>query len=76
MCVYVDDSQLEAALSTVSSRSDVAKCFVIGGGQIYKEALALPQCEKIYRTLVHGDFECDTFFPDIPSNCGCPLPAP
>eukprot|EP00281_Chroomonas_sp_CCMP1168_P021164 CAMPEP_0206237660 /NCGR_PEP_ID=MMETSP0047_2-20121206/14386_1 /ASSEMBLY_ACC=CAM_ASM_000192 /TAXON_ID=195065 /ORGANISM="Chroomonas mesostigmatica_cf, Strain CCMP1168" /LENGTH=488 /DNA_ID=CAMNT_0053662115 /DNA_START=84 /DNA_END=1550 /DNA_ORIENTATION=- len=59
---------LSSALSAVSKRSDVAHCFVIGGGEVYKEALALPQAAKVYRTLVHGDFECDTFFPTIPSH--------
>jgi hypothetical protein len=61
--------QLNSALETASGRNDVAKCFVIGGGQIYKEALELPECDKIYRTLVHGNFDCDTFFPSIPAAC-------
>jgi dihydrofolate reductase len=35
--------------------------FVIGGGQIY--AQALPQADCIYLTRVHILCECDTFFP-------------
>ncbi len=34
---------------------------VIGGGQIYKEAL--PLCDKIYLTEIELDIEGDTFFP-------------
>jgi len=37
--------------------------FIIGGGEIYK--LALPKAEIIYRTLVFGEWEADTFFPEI-----------
>lgn len=37
-------------------------CFVIGGADIYEQAL--PIAEKLYLTLVDGDFEADTFFPD------------
>lgn len=38
--------------------------FVIGGGQIYREAL--PYVQRLYLTLVHGTFpEADTFFPTI-----------
>ena len=36
--------------------------FVIGGGQIYQQAL--PFTDKLYLTIVEGDYNCDTFFPD------------
>ncbi len=37
--------------------------FVIGGGQIYQEAL--PYAQKIYLTIVQQTFpDADTFFPD------------
>jgi dihydrofolate reductase len=38
-------------------------CFVIGGGEIYKQTLDV--AEKIYLTEVDGDFYGDTFFPEI-----------
>lgn len=37
-------------------------CFVIGGAEIYTHAL--PVAERIYLTLVDGEFEADTFFPE------------
>ena len=40
-------------------------CFVIGGGEIYKQSLSYSQ--KIYLTLIDKDFEGDTEFPEINS---------
>ncbi|WP_100610874.1 dihydrofolate reductase [Confluentibacter lentus] len=37
--------------------------FVIGGGEIYKQAIAI--ADKIEITRVHEAFEADTFFPEI-----------
>lgn len=39
--------------------------FIIGGGQIYKEALEKKIIDKIYITHVHEHFTADTFFPEI-----------
>lgn len=36
--------------------------FIIGGGQIFYETLQ--KADKLYLTLVEGDFGCDAFFPD------------
>ncbi len=51
----------EAALSGVPDSVD--RMFVIGGGMIYEQAIAQPECENIYFTQVKADFDCDTFFP-------------
>tara|TARA_B100001063_G_scaffold31969_1_gene25152 strand:- start:1559 stop:2068 length:510 start_codon:yes stop_codon:yes gene_type:complete len=37
--------------------------FIIGGGEIYK--LFLSHADSIELTRVHGNFEADTFFPEI-----------
>lgn len=37
--------------------------FIIGGGEIYK--MGMEYAEKIELTRVHGEFEADTFFPEI-----------
>ncbi len=39
--------------------------FIIGGGQIYKEALEKNMIDKMYITHVHEHFTADTFFPSI-----------
>ncbi len=38
--------------------------FIIGGGQIYKEAIEKGLVNKLYLTLVDREFDADTFFPD------------
>ena len=42
---------------------DDSQPYVIGGGEIYK--ISLPYADKIELTRVHGEFEADTFFPEI-----------
>lgn len=42
---------------------DAPRCFVIGGGQIYREAIA--DADVLYVTEVHASFEADTYFPEI-----------
>ncbi|KAI8109843.1 hypothetical protein M9434_001122 [Picochlorum sp. BPE23] len=39
--------------------------FVIGGGEVYKEALASPLLSAIHLTRVEGDVDCDTFMPEV-----------
>ncbi|KAI1003993.1 hypothetical protein K3495_g4215 [Podosphaera aphanis] len=53
----VDDAVCAAA------GAGVGRTFVIGGGQIYAAALAIPAARRILLTRVLSDFECDTFFP-------------
>lgn len=40
--------------------------FIIGGGMIYNEFM--PLANKIYLTIVHKEYEGDTFFPEIDYN--------
>ncbi len=53
-------NNLEDALD--ASRTD-KQPFIIGGGEIYKQALNL--ADKLEITRVHANFEADTFFPEI-----------
>lgn len=41
----------------------VESVYVIGGTQIYQQAVQHPQCRKIYLTQILHSFDCDTFFP-------------
>lgn len=45
----------------------IEKVFVIGGGQILREALNAPGCDAIHITEIETSFECDTFIPAIDS---------
>jgi len=40
-------------------------CFVIGGGEIYKQSLIY--ADKIYLTEIDEDFDGDTYFPELGS---------
>ena len=51
---------LEEAIAKFSADEEV---FIIGGAQIY--AQALPLVDKLYLTIVHRDYEGDTSFPEI-----------
>lgn len=53
-------NQLGDAISLCTDEKDV---FIIGGAEIYKQALSL--CNQIYLTRVHENFEADVFFPEI-----------
>ncbi|KAF8406467.1 hypothetical protein HHK36_008554 [Tetracentron sinense] len=46
----------------------IEKVFVIGGGQIFREALNAPGCDAIHITEIETNIECDTFIPFIDSS--------
>ncbi|MDF2432594.1 MAG: dihydrofolate reductase [Mucilaginibacter sp.] len=53
----------EAALSLCAGEQEV---FIVGGAEIYKQALKLTN--RIYLTIVHAEFDGDSFFPEIDKN--------
>lgn len=53
---------LDAAIGE-ARKTDGKEAFVIGGGQIYAESMAI--ADKIYMTRVHTVIEGDTWFPVI-----------
>jgi dihydrofolate reductase len=54
---------LDEALARASRRR-VARVFVIGGAEVYAEAITRPQCRDIFLTRIGAVFDCDAFFPD------------
>ena len=54
----------------------VETVFVIGGGQVYEEAVKNEHCRKIYLTQILSKFNCDTFFPDFQRTFGQILVSP
>lgn len=64
-------NSLEEALRLVSlehgrnfeENQDEVEVFIIGGGEIYKQAL--DKANKIYLTQIDQSFDADTFFPNI-----------
>lgn len=39
--------------------------WVVGGVQVYKDALKHPWCDLVYLTDVMAEFDCDVFFPEF-----------
>jgi len=48
-------------------KEKIEQVWIIGGASLYKSALNNVNINNIYLTRVDDDFECDTFFPLIPS---------
>jgi dihydrofolate reductase len=54
----------DEALTELAADGSVRNVYVVGGGEIYREALSRPECRRIYLTSIDAEFPCDTFFPD------------
>jgi dihydrofolate reductase len=48
---------------TLAAQTDAKEIFIIGGAEIFRSAL--PSANRIYLTLVHGNFDGDAFFPEM-----------
>lgn len=58
---------LDAALSQarhIAQQKNLDEVFIIGGGQIFKQAIEEGLVDRLYLTVVKGEYEADTFFPD------------
>ena len=58
---------LETCLETLKEQyfHKINKIFIIGGEQLYNEAIAHPMCHQIYLTKIPGHYICDKYFPVI-----------
>jgi len=56
----INVANVEEIRASRSARSK--EIFFIGGGQIYTQAL--PYADRLYLTLVDGEYQADTYFPD------------
>lgn len=54
-------SSLDDAIDEAKKENN-NEIFVIGGGQIYSQAIGI--ADKLYLTIVHKEIDGDTFFPD------------
>ena len=61
-------TSLKDAVAELHRDESIREIFVIGGAQIYAEALTLPGCERIYLTAIEASYPCDAFLPEIPSS--------
>ena len=61
-------TSLEQAMAKIEARSDVGSTFVIGGGEIYSQAVESGLVSRVVYTNVKGlpdDAEFDAFFPEM-----------
>jgi dihydrofolate reductase/thymidylate synthase len=61
-------ASLEDALQQLGERDDIDRAFVIGGAEIYRLAIAMPECRRVYLTRVEGRHDADAFFPPLPDD--------
>jgi dihydrofolate reductase len=55
---------LEKALEKAKEFEGADEIFIFGGGQIFTEAIEKGLVDRLYLTLVKGEYDADTFFPD------------
>jgi len=60
--IWVDS--IESAIEKAKKQKGSNEIFVIGGGQIFEEAIEKSLVDKLYLTVVEGDYDADTFFPE------------
>ncbi|MGH1470499.1 MAG: type 3 dihydrofolate reductase [Cellvibrionaceae bacterium] len=60
---FNDALQIGASFALNDKSEEV---MVIGGAQIYNEAL--PKAQRVYLTRIHAEFVGDTFFPELDEN--------
>ncbi len=57
-------SNLDKALESLTSLR-VDRVFVIGGAEVFKQAMVHKNCGLLYLTEIMQTFDCDTFLPDF-----------
>jgi len=62
---FLKAKSLNDALNLCNKLPNVENIFVLGGGEIYKEAINHNMLQYVYLTLTDKDFGCDVFFPQI-----------
>lgn len=62
---YLASSFTDAVRLSVTI-ADVADVFIFGGALIYQQALEQLVAHELLVSVVTGDYQCDTFFPELP----------
>lgn len=52
-------------------KQDFAEVWIIGGTEVYRSALHNLPIDELHVTEIQKEYECDVFFPDIPSGFIC-----
>ena len=54
----------EVAIEFAKTKPGGEEVFIFGGGQLFKETMDKDLVDRLYLTVVKGDYEADVFFPD------------
>lgn len=57
-------SSLEEGIEEAKKAEGSDEIFIFGGGQIFTEAIEKDLIDRLYLTIVKGDYNADTFFPE------------
>lgn len=66
LCTSLSEAMYK--LTDTDLGANIESIWICGGHSVYKEALASDYCHRIYYTEIKAKFDCDTFFPNIPSS--------
>lgn len=55
---------LKGAIALAKTQPGAKEIFIIGGGEIFRQALEQNLVDKLYLTKVAGDFKAEIFFPE------------
>jgi dihydrofolate reductase/thymidylate synthase len=58
---------LLSATNYLNQRMDIDNVFIIGGAQLYSQAITLNWSHELILTRIPGEYDCDVFFPEIPT---------
>ncbi|KAL8775307.1 MAG: hypothetical protein Q9209_000314 [Squamulea sp. 1 TL-2023] len=61
--VVIASSILDGLQRLREQHEGLGRVFVIGGAEIYRQAIGLKECERVLWTRLSGEWECDTWFP-------------
>ncbi|GFD80235.1 dihydrofolate reductase [Tenacibaculum sp. Mcav3-52] len=62
---FVDGCLMANSIEQAIELTEGKDAFIIGGAQIYKDALEQNLIDRLDITLIHHEFEADAFFPEI-----------
>ncbi|WP_440122760.1 dihydrofolate reductase [Tenacibaculum sp. Ill] len=65
---FIDGCLIANSIEQAIELAEGKDAFIIGGAQIYKEALEQSLVDRLDITVLHHEFEADAFFPKIDMN--------
>lgn len=59
-------ANFDRALAAIDVLPNIGRTFVIGGGEVFREAITHPELQCLYLTRIHATLDCDTFLAPLP----------